>query len=274
MSGDTRSSSYNSTSSSSCSSSSSSSGSSPGAMKRMPMRSRSGKHAFVRNSDATLPLVFANVGLVIFVVAGIFYIKEDWDRFSLLCVLGYASIILGLLLPELLYEVDNVKTTYHPTGTRDIDDRIEKGIRERKWMQFWGSVLMIVGIFLGIAGSLLYSPTIIRTLSNKMIPLIDEANLVWAISFLIFPVGFALLTYDKLLTLQSLAEEDLEEEDVTIWHPQMRVHLWTEIFLILFAMAGVVIVSVPNALGEICGMTIFALGAFIKVCLLFYELCS
>jgi len=44
--------------------------------------------------------------------------------------------------------------------------------------------------------------------------------------------------------------------------------------LILFAMAGVVIVSVPNALGEICGMTLFALGAFIKVCLLFYELCS
>ena len=169
-------------------------------------------HAFSTNSDATLPLVFANVGLILFVVAGVFYIKEDWDRFSLLCVLGYASIIIGLILPELLADVDKVgRTTFHPTETREIDDKIEKGIRERKWIQFWGTVMMIVGIFLGIVGSLLYSPTIVSVLSSKMIPLIDEANLVWAISFLIFPVGFGLLTYDKLMTLQSLADEGLDD---------------------------------------------------------------
>lgn len=238
----------------------------------MPMRS---PHAFSANSDATLPNVFANVGLILFVVAGVFYIKEDWDRFSLLCVLGYASIIIGLILPELLAaDVDKGgRTTFHPTGTREIDDKIEKGIRERKWIQFWGTVMMIVGILLGIVGSLLYSPTIVSVLSSKMIPLIDEANLVWAISFLIFPVGFGLLTYDKLMTLQSLADEGLDDEaSVTIWHPQMRVFLWTEICLILFAIAGIVVVSLPNALGEAFGLFLFALGALIKVCLLFYEL--
>jgi hypothetical protein len=42
--------------------------------------------------------------------------------------------------------------------------------------------------------------------------------------------------------------------------------------LILFAIAGVVVVSLPNALGEAFGLFLFALGALIKVCLLFYEL--
>ena len=180
----------------------SSTSSSPGRMKRMPMRS---PHAFSTNSDATLPLVFANVGLILFVVAGVFYIKEDWDRFSLLCVLGYASIIIGLILPELLAaDVDKGgRTTFHPTGTREIDDKID----------------------------------------------------------------------DKLMTLQSLTDEGLDDEaSVTIWHPQMRVFLWTEICLILFAIAGVVVVSLPNALGEAFGLFLFALGALIKVCLLFYEL--
>ena len=233
-------------------------------------------HAFSANSDATLPLVFANVGLILFVVAGVFYIKEDWDRFSLLCVLGYASIIIGLILPELLAaDVDKGgRTTFHPTGTREIDDKIEKGIRERKWIQFWGTVMMIVGIFLGIVGSLLYSPTIVSVFNDKMMPWIGEANLIWAISFLIFPAGFALLAYEKLMTLRSLAEADLDEELPTIWHPQMCIFLWTEICLILFAIAGVVIVLLPNTLGEVIGMIFFSLGALIKVLLLFREVNS
>ena len=45
---------------------------------------------------------------------------------------------------------------------------------------------MIVGIFLGIVGSLLYSPTIVSVFNDKMMPWIGEANLIWAISFLSF----------------------------------------------------------------------------------------
>ena len=41
--------------------------------------------------------------------------QKDWDRFSLLCVLGYASIIIGLIPPELLAaDVDKGgRTTFH-----------------------------------------------------------------------------------------------------------------------------------------------------------------
>ena len=56
-----------------------------------------------------LPLTFANVGLVLFIIAGIFYVEKEWDRFSLLCVLGYISIFAGLLLPELCF-VEEVST--------------------------------------------------------------------------------------------------------------------------------------------------------------------
>ena len=236
-------------------------------MKRVPiLRNHTDKH-----SDAFLPLTFANVGLVLFIIAGIFYVEKEWDRFSLLCVLGYISIFAGLLLPELCF-VEEVSTTCHPS--REIGDKIEKSSRERKWIQFWGSVLMIVGIFLGIVGSLLYSPTIVSIFNDKMMPWIGEANLIWAISFLIFPVGFALLAYEKLMTLRLLAEANLHEELPTIWHPQMCIFLWTEICLILFAIAGVVIVLLPNTLGEVIGMIFFSLGALIKVLLLFREVNS
>ena len=62
-----------------------------------------------KHSDAFTPLTFANVGLVLFIIAGIFYVEKS-DRFSLLCVLGYISIFAGLLLPELCF-VEEVSTT-------------------------------------------------------------------------------------------------------------------------------------------------------------------
>ena len=69
----------------------------------------------------------------------------------------------------------------------------------------------------------------------------------------------------KLMTLRSLAEADLDEELPTIWHPQMCIFLWTEICLILFAIAGVVIVLLPNTLGEVIKYDFLSLGALIKV---------
>ena len=58
-------------------------------MKRVPIR---GPHGQTLGHEL-LPLTFANVGLVLFIIAGIFYVEKEWDRFSLLCVLDiYLSL--------------------------------------------------------------------------------------------------------------------------------------------------------------------------------------
>jgi len=236
---------------------------------KMRIRARTAMKSFADNNDVCLALFFANVGLVLFCIAGVYYLTEDWDRFAVLCVIGYLFILFGLIIPEAC-DTENVNN-HEPTGDKEVDDVVREGQKARQWMQFWGSVFMIVGIFLGIVGSIMYSPTAVEAMTFKMVPLIDEANLIWAISFLIFPFGFGLLTYDKLMTLRSLAEVEKREKP-TMFHPQMRVHLWTEVALVLFAIAGVIFVMFEGILAEAIVFALFSLGSFIKVSLFFHEL--
>ena len=116
--------------------------------------------------------------MLLFALGGLTYLTHGWDPTAFYCTAGYVMCGIGLALPSCFGKVEERKLAeFAPTCS---------GL-----YRFVGSVLNILGLCMGIAGSLMYSPTI-----NRVMYRLDEerefefmrqfANVIWAVSFFLF----------------------------------------------------------------------------------------
>ena len=139
-----------------------------------------------------------------------------------------------------------------------------------------GAALNVGGIALGILGSALYSPTFDQILPHKMS--LDEvhhwANIIWAVSFLFFPLGVACFLYDQYEDLRLKHENDTEAqgEPPSIWHRDLRLVVWAEIALVIFFIGSIFFCYEHFYGALVTAVVFFTLGGVIKVALLCIEL--
>jgi hypothetical protein len=94
---------------------------------------------------------------------------------------------------------------------------------------------------------------------------------IWAISFLLFPVGSGLFLYDRKLTLQKRAE--LKRRRVPgLFSQELYLYTWVEIALVIFAVGGMLFCFDENESLLVGSLVLFFIGGGIKAGLMFHEL--
>ena len=130
-----------------------------------------------------------NIGLLLFAAGGLTYLTEGWDPTAFLCTAGYVMCGLGLALPSCVGSAEETKLRICAPGCGGL-------------YRFVGTILNILGLLMGIVGSLMYSPTV-----NEWLYKLDEeeehewmrefANVIWAVSFFLFPAGVGLFLAER-----------------------------------------------------------------------------
>jgi hypothetical protein len=101
--------------------------------------------------------------------------------------------------------------------------------------------------------------------------LTDRANVIWAISFLLFPIGSGLFLYDRKRTLEKRAA--LKQRRAPGYFSQeLYLYTWIEIALVIFAVGGMLFCFDDNEGLLVGSLVLFFIGGGIKAGLMFHEL--
>lgn len=141
-----------------------------------------------------------------------------------------------------------------------------------------GLTFNVAGLVLGIVGSLMYSPTVNHALFGSKMDTWKEfewmrhyANLMWAVSFFLFPIGVGFFLVDRWdqMRLHNLAKG---KPPPSLWNRNMRVLVWSELMLCIFAVGGVFFCFDHDENAAVTSWILFFCGGCIKLGLLFAEL--
>lgn len=229
-----------------------------------------------RVTTNVMVLTFANLGLLSFFISGVQYVLAGWDQTAIFCVLGYVFCGVALAVPSLTFS----KPVDEGRGDASTEKE-EKRLEDRRlWWRVLAAVLNVAGLLLGITGSLLYSPGFCKWASSGQFDpyvreeefeyITDRANVIWAISFILFPIGSGLFLYDKKLTLQEKAA--LRHAPAPgFFSQELYLYTWIEIALVIFAVGGMLFCFDENNALLISALILFFIGGSIKAGLMFHE---
>jgi hypothetical protein len=140
---------------------------------------------------------------------------------------------------------------------------------------FCGTALTVLGLAMGIIGSLMYSPTV-----NRMMYRLDEenefefmrkfANIIWSISFFLFPVGIGFFLLERRTTLAAY-HESVRKPPPTVFDKNLRVLFWSFVTLCVCAVGGVFFCFDERPGWERTACALFGIAGMIKVSLLVAE---
>lgn len=206
-----------------------------------------------------------NIGLLLFAAGGLTYLTEGWDPTASLCTAGYVMCGLGLALPSCIGSAEETKLRIYAPGCSGL-------------YRFVGTILNILGLLMGIVGSLMYSPTV-----NEWLYKLDEeeehewmrefANVIWAISFFLFPVGVGLFLAERRMTLAA-HNAVRGKPPPGFFHKNLRVLTWSFIMLCVCAVGGVFFCFDEAPGAELIACVLFGAAGCIKFGLLVVELCE
>lgn len=206
-----------------------------------------------------------NIGLLLFAAGGLTYLTEGWDPTAFLCTAGYVMCGLGLALPSCIGSAEETKLRPYAPGCSGL-------------YRFAGTLLNILGLLMGIAGSLMYSPTV-----NEWLYKLDEeeehewmrefANIIWAVSFFLFPAGVGLFLAERRMTLTA-HNAVRGRPPPGIFHKNLRVLTWSFIMLCVCAVGGVFFCFDEEPGAELTACLLFGAAGCIKFGLLVVELCE
>jgi len=223
-------------------------------------------------------LVFANLGLLAFFLGGVYYVLSGWDQTAILCVVGYVCCGMALAVPSMTFaqsasERREAEAMSSAVSSEQADPRA--------WWRVMAAFLNILGLVLGIMGSLLYSPGFDKWATDgKLDPyvseadfeyLTDRANVIWAISFLLFPIGSWFFLYDKKLSLKERAEAR-GIRPPGYFSQELYLYVWIEISLCIFAVGGMMFCFDEHEYLLVAALVLFFIGGSVKAGLMFHEL--
>lgn len=219
-------------------------------------------------SRRIIMLLCVNIGLLLFALGGLMYLTHGWDPTAFLCTAGYVMCGLGLALPVFFGQGEEQKLANFAPKCKGLYTLI-------------GTLLNVTGIGLGIAGSLMYSPTINRVMyrldeEKEFDFMRDFANIIWAVSFFLFPPGVGLFLLERYQTLAAY-NESIGKEPPSIFHKNLRVLFWSFVMLCICAIGGVFFCFDEQPGWELTACVLFGVAGCIKVSLLVvevYEICS
>lgn len=222
-------------------------------------------------------LVFANLGLLAFFLGGVYYVLSGWDQTALLCAVGYVCCGMALAVPSMTFAQSASERAEAEARSATSSKRADP----RAWWRVMAAFLNILGLALGILGSLLYSPGFDKWATDgKLDPyvseadfeyLTDRANVIWAISFLLFPIGSWFFLYDKKLSLKERAEER-GIRPPGYFSQELYLYVWIEISLCIFAVGGMMFCFDEHEYLLVAALVLFFIGGSIKAGLMFHEL--
>ena len=215
-------------------------------------------------------LILANIGLLSFAVSMVFYLENtQWDLFALFCVVGYVFCAAAFCVPP-------------PRGAvvELMEPAVQKQHDSRAWWRVFASMLNAIGLVLGVVGSAMYSPTFVSWVRGEGVlsgeefeVLTDNSNVIWAVSFVCFPLAAALTLRDKVLTLRTVAElNNRAPSSVSVFDPAVFVHAWILVSLCIFAVGGVMFCLDEHESVVRAALVLFGVGGFIKLILMVNEL--
>ena len=208
-------------------------------------------------------LLCVNLGLLLFACGGLTYLTHGWDPTAFLCTAGYVMCGLGFALPTCMggaAEEAKLKA-FEPAC---------KGL-----YTFVGALLNALGLAMGIAGSLMYSPTVNRVMyrldeEREFDFMRDFANIIWAISFFLFPVGVGLFLAERKMTL-SAYNASARKPPPTVFDKNLRVLFWSFVMLCVCAVGGVFFCFDEQPGWELTACVLFGVAGCIKLSLLAVE---
>ena len=214
-------------------------------------------------------LILANIGLLSFAVSMVFYLENtQWDLFALFCVVGYLFCAAAFCVPP-------------PGDALELmEPVVQKQHDSRAWWRVFASMLNAIGLVLGVVGSAMYSPTFVSwvrgegVLSGEEFEILtDYSNVIWAVSFVCFPIAAALTLRDKVLTLRTVAElNNRAPSSVSVFDPAVSIHAWILVSLCIFAVGGVMFCLDEHESVVRAALVLFGVGGFIKLILMVNEL--
>lgn len=207
-------------------------------------------------------LLFVNLGLLLFALGGVMYLTHGWDPTAFLCTAGYVMCGLGLGLPVFIGQNEEEKLqSFTPTC---------KGM-----YTVVGTFLNAVGLGLGILGSLMYSPTVNKAIvnlhsENEFEWMRQFANVIWAVSFFMFPPGVGLFLLERMQTLRAY-NAHVGKPPPSIFDKNLRLLFWSFVMLCICALGGVFFCFDEQPGWELTACVLFAVAGGIKVALLVVE---
>ena len=231
----------------------------------IPARARSddGSDLFEEPASKRITtLLCVNLGLLLFACGGLTYLTHGWDPTAFLCTAGYVMCGLGLALPACMGGAEEEKLRAFEPACKGL-------------YTFLGTLLNALGLAMGIAGSLMYSPTV-----NRMMYRLDEerefdfmrdfANIIWAISFFLFPLGVGLFLAERKMTLTAY-NAAARKPPPTIYDKNLRVLFWSFVMLCVCAVGGVFFCFDEQPGWELTACVLFGVAGCITVSLLAVE---
>ena len=207
-------------------------------------------------------LLCVNTGLLLFACGGLTYLTHGWDPTAFLCTAGYVMCGLGLALPACMGGAEEEKLKEFEPACKGL-------------YTFVGTLLNALGLAMGIVGSLMYSPTV-----NRVMYRLDEerefdfmrnfANIIWAISFFLFPVGVGLFLAERKMTL-SAYNASVHKPPPSVYDKNLRVLFWSFVMLCVCAVGGVFFCFDEQPGWELTACVLFGVAGCIKVSLLVVE---
>jgi hypothetical protein len=226
-------------------------------------------------------LVFANCGLLSFFLSGVYYVVEGWDQTAAWCVLGYLCCGAALAVPSLTFSSSKEDTEIEDESTKTPEyERMREDEASRMWWRVAAGALNVAGLVLGITGSLMYSPAFIAFVTDEFGLYIDadefervtdKANVIWAVSFVLFPVGSGLFLLDRKKTLDARADA-FHRPRRGYFAQELYLYTWIEIALSIFAVGGLFFCFDENSYSLVLSLVLFFIGGGIKAGLMFHEL--
>ena len=207
-------------------------------------------------------LLCVNLGLLLFACGGLTYLTHGWDPTAFLCTAGYVMCGLGLALPACMGGAEEEKLRAFEPACKGL-------------YTFLGTLLNALGLAMGIAGSLMYSPTVNRVMyrldeEREFDFMRDFANIIWAISFFLFPVGVGLFLAERKMTL-SAYNASARKPPPTVFDKNLRVLFWSFVMLCVCAVGGVFFCFDEQPGWELTACVLFGVAGCIKVSLLAVE---
>lgn len=220
-----------------------------------------------------------NLGLLCFAAGALTYLTEGWDPTSFFCTAGYLLCGLGMALPPGLCfnKRKDLGDIGSPRGEALLHEDARAAMACHSVYRAAGTTFNVVGLLLGIVGSLMYSPTVNAAIwgdkadeSNEHEWLRHYANVMWAVSFFLFPIGVGFFLYDRLevMRVHNLATG---KPPPSVFDRNLRVLVWSELMLLIFAVGGVFFCADFSQTAEVTSWVLFFCGGCIKVGLLFSE---
>ena len=114
-----------------------------------------------------------------FALGALMYLQKGWDPTSFFCTAGYVLCGVGMALPQCLSKDKASK----------LRGQENMAINSSAY-QFFGTLFNVIGLAMGIVGSLMYSPTVLHAMfgadmneNREWEWMRNWANIIWAVSF-------------------------------------------------------------------------------------------